>query len=137
MKRKIVEDKEYITSSAMINPQLSEHLSIEVRVLQGGEGPIPHVHVYHDKTRNPKRCSAVRLDKAEYSQHHKNLPPLDRKMKEEFIQIMNSRWVRRGSEYTGYVNSVDTWVDTYEHGDYSKFDLDENGVPKMPDYEEL
>lgn len=43
MKRVVKHEKEYVLSSAMINPQLSEKLSIEVRVLQGGECPIPHV----------------------------------------------------------------------------------------------
>lgn len=95
------------------------------------------LHVYHDKTRNPKNCSAVRLDKAEYSEHHKDLPILNKKQKEEFLKLMKSTWNRRGSSYNGYVESVDTWVDTYEHGNYDKFSLNDEGMPEMPDYSKL
>ena len=54
---------------ALINPQLTEQCGILVEVFQRDEGPIPHVHVFHDKTRNPKKRSWVRLDKPEYSDH--------------------------------------------------------------------
>ena len=36
---------------------------------------------------------------------------------------------------TGYEAAVDTWVDTFEDGDYSKFQLNMNGDPIMPDFE--
>ena len=135
--------KRYIVAMSIINPQFCKNHSIQIELEQSDEGPIPHVHVYHDHTRNPKKCSYVRLDKAEYSEHHP-VVKLPRKAKREFIDCMKSSW---GKQYilsidgdvrvaTGYEAAVNIWVDTYED-DYSKFNLDENGIPIMPDYENL
>lgn len=114
MKKLIYNTENIILGSAVINPRLSRNLDIVVKVLQAGEGPIPHVNVYHDKTLNNKRCSIVRLDKAEYSGHNKDNIPLPRDLKEQFIYLMKSPWETRTYRETGYEASVDTWVDTYE-----------------------
>ena len=119
------------------------HFQIQVEIEQSNEGPIPHVHVYHDKTRNPKKCSYVRLDKAEYSSHHDVLK-LPKNLKQQFIECMHQTWEGRALTLkdramryaTGYEAAVAIWVESYED-DYSKFNLDENGVPIMPDYSQL
>lgn len=138
------EELHTIECMSRINPQLCENLQITVDVVQGGEGPIPHVHVYHDKNCNPKKCSYVRLDVAEYSTHHKYNIPLPSKLKKQFIEVMTSIWRKYFIETpsglrpaTGYEAAVNTWVDTYEHGDYSKFTLDEKGELIPPDYSQL
>lgn len=141
---KIMKKDQQIVAMALINPQLCKQLTIHVELEQENEGPIPHLHVYHDRTRNPKKCSYVRLDKPEYSPHHRDAPPLPRKLKNEFIKLMNDTWgnyevqTPSGPKFlTGYQRAVDIWVETFEDGDYSKFNLDENGLPIVPDYTQL
>lgn len=150
--KRVIHEPRYLTDDApivamaTINPQLCKEFGIDVEVEQRNEGPIPHLHVYHDRARNPDKCSYIRLDKAEYSDHHKKPSiPLPRKLKKEFIEIMETEWPKQvhvspnGSMRvaTGYEAAVDTWVDTYEQGDYSKFTVDQNGDPVMPDYSQL
>lgn len=143
--KKYAKCNDYITCMALINPQLTEQCSILVEVLQGGEGPIPHVHVYHDKSRNPKKCSWVRLDKPEYSDHHGEIVKMPKKVKDEFIRIMTSEWKKHIVENsdgtyrpaTGYEAAVDIWVDTYEKGSYDKFPKDENGNLISIDYSNI
>lgn len=129
-----------------INPQLNRQLSIDVVVFDNDEGPIPHVHVYLDKTRDPSKCAVVRLDRAEYSTHHgEPVVRMNKKQKKEFIKSMASKWNKYalqnddGSYYTptGYQMCVNIWADAFEDGSYEKFTLDTNGVPVMPDYETL
>lgn len=151
MKRLIYVDDESnnldpIEAMAVINPQLCKKLGLRVAVVQGGEGPIPHIHVYRGSTTDPKQCSYVRLDTGQYSDHH-NKPGLkfSKKEKEAFIAIMESICPKQYHECadgtmrkaTGYEAAVDTWVDTYEDGDYSKFTLNTQGDPVMPDFSEL
>lgn len=141
------EELEYIEAMSTINPQLCEQSKILVEVEERNEGPIPHTHVYHDHTRNPKKCSYIRLDKAEYSDHHDKLsiPLPDKKAKADFIRIMNSDWPKYLCKTpdgdvrykTGYEAAVDTWVDCYEKGSYDKFNLDDEGQLIMPDYSKL
>ncbi|MDE7165130.1 MAG: hypothetical protein K2O04_06915 [Clostridiales bacterium] len=123
---------------AIVNPRLCDQLTIQVEVEQRNEGPIPHVHVYHDKTRNPKKCSYVRLDKAEYCSFHGDAPTLPKDLKKEFVQLMTTIYVKRrtGEKVSGYEMAVDTWVETYED-DYDKFALDTDGKLVMPDYTQL
>lgn len=137
------EDHNTIEAMSLINPQLCRQLGLKISVMQGGEGPIPHVHVYRGSDFDSGDCTYIRLDKPEYSQHHnKPVIELSKKEKEAFIQIMKSKWPKYYHESadgsvrkaTGYEAAVDTWVDTYEDGDYSKFQLDMNGDPIMPDY---
>ena len=141
-----VYEMEPIVAMSTINPQMCKQFGIEVEVEQRNEGPIPHLHVYHDRSRNPKRCSYIRLDKAEYSDHHEQpSAPLPKKVKDKFIQIMNSPWPKQLKQLadgtvrpaTGYEAAVDTWVDTYEEGDYSKFTQDTEGNLVCPDYSRL
>lgn len=134
-----------ITAMATINPALCRKYGIEVEVEQRDEGSVPHVHVYHDSSRNPKNCSYIRLDVAEYSPHHKQNKPLSKKQKDQFISIMTSVWPKHYHEAangevkvaTGYLGAVDTWVECYEDGSYEKFKLDQNGDPIIPDYSNL
>lgn len=129
---------------AIINPQLCKHKSVQVELEQRDEGPVPHLHVYLDKSRNPRDCAYVRLDKPEYATHHKNGKRLTGKYKDDFIEIMTSLWPKRLIQSvktgdikiaTGYQASVETWIDTF--GNSSSFTYDDDGFPLMPDYSEL
>lgn len=134
-----------IEAMAIINPKMCKNLTIQVEVEQRDEGPIPHMHIYHDKTRDPKKCSYVRLDEPSYSTHHSDNVPLPPNLKKQFIKVMTSPWpkqiIQTPTGYrpaTGYEAAVDTWVDTFEgEGDYSKFNLDENGNLIPVDYSNL
>ena len=48
---------EHLNEMAIINPKMCKQLTIQVGVKQKDEGEIPHIHVYHGKTRNHKKCS--------------------------------------------------------------------------------
>ena len=87
-----------------------------------------------------KKCSYVRLDKAEYAPHHiKN--ELGDEEKEEFIRIMQSPWEKPYDKsnitLTGYQQAVQIWLDTFGDIYPWQFELDENGLPIMPDYTKL
>lgn len=141
------ENLEQIQAMSTINPRLCKNCGLIVEVEERDEGPIPHLHVYHDKTRDPRKCSYIRLDKAEYSDHHSrpSLPLPNKKAKQAFIQIMTSPWAKANHFLldgtckiaTGYEAAVDTWVECYEDDDYSKFTQDETGNLVMPDYSKL
>ena len=139
MKRVIIAS-EYVEAMAVINPKMSKQLTIRAEVVQGGEGEIPHIHVYHSPARNPRECSYIRLDKPEYSPHHKGFKnkPLTKK---QFIELMTALWDKEipgvgHISMTGYEGAVNIWVDTYED-DYSKFTIDTEGHIVMPDYTQL
>lgn len=133
-----------VEAMSTINPRLNKQLSIDVAIYDTNEGPIPHVHVFLDKTRNPKNCAVVRLDKAEYSTHHgEPVVKMNKKQKDQFIRIMTSEWkwspkLPDGGVYpTGYERAVDIWVESFEDGSYDKFTFDSNGSLVMPDYSSL
>lgn len=142
--------KEPIMAMATINPKLCEQKSIRVEVVQGGEGPSPHVHVYW----NNGKVSYVSLIDAAYSDHHdEENTPFRAKQKSEFIEIMSKIWKKyaielnsldsngnpTGDTYftpaTGYEAAVQIWCDTY--GGEDKFNYDTDGRPIMPDYNKL
>lgn len=130
-----------IEAMAIINPQLCKQKTIQVEVEQRNEGMLPHLHVYHDKTRNPRKCSYIRLDKPAYSEHHKNGKKLPRDLKKEFIEVMSTPWKSHVVEdvngirtATGYEAAVSIWSETFEDGSLDRFSKDENGNLIMPDY---
>ena len=136
-------DEEYLYEMAIINPRMCRGLTIQVEIEQRGEGPIPYVHVYHNKSRNPRECSCVRLDKAEYTVHHKTEKPLPRKLKHQFIELMNTpsgEYMKNKNgeivELNGHQVAVKIWRATYGD-DYSLFNFDSDGIPITPDYEKL
>lgn len=129
---------------ALINPLMSNNLTIRAEIEQRDEGPIPHIHVYHDRTRNPGKCSYIRLDKVAYSEHHKPNLPLPKNLLEEFTSLMTELWtgyiIKTPSGYrpaTGYEAAVYIWADTYESGSLDKFNLDESGELISLDYSKL
>ena len=134
----------YLNEMAIINPRKCKNLTIQVEVEQRDEGPIPHLHCYLDKTRNPKNCSYIRLDTVGYSEHHKkDNHPLGNK-KEEFLDVMNSLCSdyikgKDGNivQLTGYQSAVKTWSETFEDGSFDKFSVDSNGIPIQLDYSNL
>lgn len=133
-----------VETMSRINPQLLENLSIEVVMYDENEGQIPYVHVYHDKTKNKKNRSVVRLDRAEYSSHHGYPVKLNKQQKRQFVQVMSTVWPKHFVETntgvrpaTGYEYCVVTRANAFEDGSYDKFTLDDNGVPIMPDYDTL
>lgn len=140
-----LEFMEPLNEMAIINPKMCKQLTIQVEVEQRDEGEIPHVHVYHNKTRNPKECSYIRLDKCAYSEHHKDNIPLPTKLKRQFVSLMNQtcrgQFIYDNKDVphpaTGYQTAVQIWADTFEDGDLSKFELDDNGLIKQIDYSNL
>ena len=130
---------------AIINPNMCNQMTIQIEVEQRDEGPIPHLHVYHNKERNPKECSYIRLDKCAYSTHHKDNLPLPKNLKKQFLKVMNSIYRGRviydnnDNVYpaTGYQAAVMIWAETFENGSLDKFNLDENGLIKQIDYSNL
>lgn len=145
MNEPIYETWESLKEMAIVNPKLCKQLTIQVEIEQRDEGPIPHLHVYHDKTRNPKKCSYVELTKCAYSTHHKDNIPLPRKLKDQFVELMNSIYKNAviydndGNMHTatGYQAAVQIWADTYEDGNLDKFELDDNGLIRQIDYSKL
>lgn len=134
-----------IEAMAIVNPSLCKSKTIQVEIEQSNEGPIPHLHVYHDKTRSKSRCSYIRLDAPAYSEHHRSAgKKLPRKLKEEFIEVMETPWAKHVVQTagglrtaTGYEASVGIWSETFEDNSLDKFNLDENGDLIMPDYTKL
>lgn len=143
--------KEPIMAMATINPKLCKTKSIRVEVVQGGEGPNAHVHVYW----NDGRVSYIDLSAPVYAEHHHGNKgvPLDRKTRDEFIEIMTKIWDKyaielsrldasgnpTGETYfekaTGYEAAVQVWEDTY--GNDPRLNYEKNGRPIMPDYTQL
>lgn len=133
--------QDYLVEMTIINPKLCNQKTIQIELEQRDEGPIPHLHVYLDKTRNPRNCAYVRLDKPEYAPHHKNGKVFSKKEKEEFLDVMKAIWGKEVTQSrttgeikkaTGYQAAVETWIDTF--GETVQFKFDEEGYPKMPDY---
>ena len=134
--------KEYLFEMAIINPKMCRNLTIQVEVEQKNEGPIPHLHVYHDKSRNPRKCSYIRLDEVAYAPYHDEIE-LPEKLKSQFIELMTApsndyMENNKGTvvKLNGYQTAVKTWVDTFED-DYSKFNLDKDGIVIPLDYTKL
>lgn len=137
----LINENQYMCEMAIINPKMCKQLSIQVEVEQRDEGYVPHVHVYLDKTRNKKNCAYVRLDKPEYCTHHKDGKTLDKKQKEEFIKLMSSMTNLFIEDNNGnhvklnwYQNAVIIWSETYEDGNLSKFQLNDDGTIMSIDY---
>lgn len=135
---KVFEEKE-LFEMALVNTTLCRSLGLQVSVLQGGEGSIPHVHVIDANGLN----TCVKLTDCEYFAHGKHKGKMGKKQKEKFIQIMNELTniaveISDGNfkKLTGYQNAVKLWVESYED-DYSKFALGEDGLPINIDYSEL
>lgn len=135
--------EEYLVEMAIINPQLCKQKGIQIELEQRDEGPIPHLHVYLDRSRNPRNCAYVRLDKAEYAPHHKG-KKLTGRSKKDFIDVMTQIWPKQITQSrisddekkaTGYQAAVETWIDTF--GETVTFEYDEQGFPKIPDYSKL
>ena len=91
--------------------------NIKVMLVEGGEGPIPHVHIYRNghSVEDKRNASFVRLDKPNYSPNHKEGRKLSKKEKEQFITIMTTPWpghyveidgkpIRRATGYEGAVD---------------------------------
>lgn len=141
--KRVTKYAEDIFCMEIINPVLCKNSSIEIEVEQRNEGIIPHMHVYLDKTRDPKNCAYVRLDKAEYTPHHVS-KEFSKKKKREFLSIMEANWdlhfIRSKTtdaikEASGYEAAVQTWIETY--GETLPFTYDAEGYLVMPNYNSL
>lgn len=131
---------------SIINPQLCKTTNIQVELEQSGEGSVPHLHVYFDKSRNNESCAYIRLDKADYYTHHDTPREiLTGEQKKEFIKIMESVWeshfIKSTTDKsnikaaTGYEAAVHIWIDTY--GETVEFEYNDDGFPIKPDYNNL
>ena len=69
---KILKCYQYIESMSIINPRMCKNTNPKIRIEleEGGEGPIPHLHVWITNPGTPGGCAYIRLDKPEYSEHH-------------------------------------------------------------------
>lgn len=142
--KRLLHSDDFIFAMAIINPPMCKNSSIQIELEQRDEGNIPHVQVYLDKTRNPKNCVWVRLDKSEYLPKHKSVRLKDRE-KEEFIRIVKSVWPKEFIQSktnpenvkmaTGYEAAIKIWEDTF--GESKLISYSEDGFPIMPDYENL
>ena len=134
---------ENILAEAQVNPSYCNSHGIDVRVIQGGEGTIPHVHVYWNGHEN---CAYIDLRTGDYAEHHdKTTDIMTKEIKFRFIENMTNIYEGTAFQYldgtwhpaTGYEYAVQTWCNTYEHGNYSKFNFDLNGRLMMPDFFKL
>lgn len=145
MKRVI---KTPIFGMALINPKLQMNTTISVEIFQKDEGPIPHIHVYTDKSR--EHCALVRLDAPKYADHHDNNHPenctLNQSEKDQLINILSTVWRKYAIELadgsyrpaTGYEAAVQMWLDAFgEPSAPYEFIYDKSGAPIMPDYSKL
>ena len=113
---------------------------VVIMVYEGEEGGSPHMHIRYDGN----KISCVDLTKPRYSKHHDEMRPFTKQAKKEFIKIMKSDCrspiedafgnIVRG---TGYQYAVYLWIAAHENFSYDKFNLDDSGLPIMPDYSEL
>ena len=141
--KRFIRNSSDIFCMAIINPSYNKQLSIQVEIEQRDEGPIPHLYVFLDKTRNKQKCAYIRLDRAEYLEGH-NSAKLTGKSLSEFISIMKAIWSKyyiqsektgEIRQATGYEAAVVIWKDTF--GETIKFSYDSDGFPIMPDYNNL
>lgn len=140
--KRVIHSHQTIFAMAIINPQLCKQSSIQIEIEQRNEGSIPHLHVFLDKTRSPKNCAYVRLDRPEYLPNH-NSKRLNGTQLHEFLQIMTAIWSKQFivsdsgeiRNATGYEASVTIWEDTYGYCD--KFNRGNDGNLIMPDYTSL
>lgn len=132
--------KQPIYAMAAINPTLCRELNIFVEVEQRDEGPIPHIHVYLDKTRDPRNCAYVRLDTGEYMEKHRSVK-LKKDQIDSFMKIMmrldpdvyiKSTVTDEVRLANGYESAVLTYRRTYPTA--KSVDYDEAGFPIMPDF---
>lgn len=151
--RKSKRGSQPVTAMATVNPQLCRQSGIRVEVIQSGEGPAPHVHVYREKGKAGE-CSCISLTEPKYAVHHSVCVRLTRHERDEFANIMSSVWdkyfieLRRPDEHgnsinrtytvkaTGYEAAVMIWCDTYADSE-KYFHFDTEGRPLMPDYSRL
>lgn len=141
--------KRYVAAMATINPQMQNNWAMHAVIFDRDEGPIPHIHVYHDASHD--KCAYVRLDTPEYSLHHDqkdpNLKnsPLSKKQLANLIKLLSSPWPKHFIQLadgtirvaTGYEYCVTTWIDAYGDKESDKFTYDEAGNLVMPDYSKL
>lgn len=138
MKRIIKEHSlDQISASAWLDPSYSGNRYIKsIYVVQGGEGPIPHMHV---DMKSGER-SYIRLDVPEYSSHHSDCYKLNSKEKQElqgFLERVSSFYIKsfisdEVRNVSNYSQAVSLWVESY--GNLDLFKLDSDGFPIQPNY---
>lgn len=129
-----------------INPRLQKGWDMDAVIYDTNEGPIPHIHVYHDASHD--KCAYVRLDKAEYSLHHdqndnnKQNTPLSKEQLIQLTQLLSSPWPKHLIQLkdgtvrpmTGYEYCVETWIDAFGDKFIDSFQYDDDGTLIMPNY---
>lgn len=142
--KKLITEYQSIYGMAFINPRMCKNSKIPIRieVEEGGEGPIPHMHVFFDSYRNPERLSYIRLDEPGYLPNHKSYRPTKKEFN-SMIHVLKSEWPRRtifsrNSDEeiiaTGYQAAVDVWIESNGDKYIDQFQFDEDGFPIMPNY---
>ena len=136
----LIEEERFYSEMAQIYPKYvveqRPKIQFGVWVLQGGEGIVPHVHVYFGKESNKNtEVSHICLHEATYAPQHDNTKKLISEEKKELIYFFHHiRKAKGGEERTCWQEAVDIWIDTY---DDTLFHRDEKGVIIMPDYNKL
>lgn len=134
-----VMNEDYLMEMAIINPKLCKTLPIKVAILQGGEGPIPHLHV---TSNDGKLNTCVKLLEPEYFEHGKYKGKMNKEQKKLFIRVMeevcgyDSDDEGLARSLTGYQYAVKLWVETYEDS-YEKFGADKSYDVTQMDYSSL
>ena len=132
-------NEKYLMEMAIINPKLCRTLPIKVAILQGGEGPTPHLHIMSN---DGKLDTCVKLLEPEYFEHGKHKGKMTKQQKELFIKVMlepcsyDSTPDGLAIKLNGYQTAVKLWVESYEDS-YKKFGVLEAYEVETLDYSGL
>lgn len=140
----------FFSEMAEIYPKYIEQkrpkVKFRIAVVQGGEGPVPHMHMYF-ASKSEKREEFISypcLHEAIYAPQHPNGKRLNAQERKALVEFLNT--FRKGA-FTAdakgdpipcncWREAVDIWLMTY--GDEKGlFRYDEDGELVMPDYSEL
>ena len=143
----------FFMEMAEIYPKYNDDHNIKrnrfkVSVVQGGEGPVPHVHVYFEHKDSKQDVAYICLGSNEYSpQHDKETKILNSQERKALVKFFNT--FQKGvfiSSKDGnpipancWQECVDIWIKTYRPEDPTRyFEVDEEtGLYIMPDYSEI
>ena len=157
LEARTVNASEYIYAMATINPQLNNQHTSRVFIAEQNEGKNkPHMHVEFEGKRGRTVTAYVSLTEAAYSDHHRYGVMMTPKVKEEFLNVMTTLWMKHHVEEnvydekgeptgqtqlvpaTGYEAAVQIWMDTWDPGSEARYQWDDKtGRAIMPNYEIL
>lgn len=143
-------EERFFREMAEIYPKYNQDHNIKgnrrfrMSVVEGGEGPVPHVHVYYEHKGSKEDVAYICLGKAEYSpQHIKETKILNSREKKDLIKFFETQrdvFIKDKNgelfQLTCWYEAVRIWINAYGNAD--AFDVDEEtGLYIMPDYTKL